>query len=76
MEKQQVTKNELKPKQWFMDRIGKTVIRQSHPSRRYTGPITVFIIDELQAQYMFDVQNDLYNESGICLNYRDYEEKQ
>lgn len=68
-------KKELKPKQWFIDRIGKTVIRNTilDVLKGELDSVRVFISDELQAQYMFDMQNDLFHESGMNLDYRDEE---
>ena len=65
-------KNELKPKQWFIDRIGKIVLRNPtlEVLKGKVDSVRVFISDELQAQYMFDVQNDL-SADGVYLNYRD-----
>lgn len=65
----------LKTKQWFIDRIGKIVIRDAIKGdcKAYleSGASAVFIKDELQAQYLFDVQNDFFIDNNINLNYRD-----
>lgn len=66
---------ELKPKQWFLDRVGKTVIRDVSLSdtalSAQQGYTEVEIKDKFHAEYMFDMQNDLYFDDGIILNYRD-----
>lgn len=69
--------SELKPKQWFVDRIGKAVYRDTFGWEKNTGlPYTLVMIhDELQAQYMFDMQNDLFHDNGINLNYRKTKQK-
>lgn len=67
--------SELKPKQWFIDRIGKTVTRYFNTGVKKLDEICerkgIPIKDESQAQYMFDIQQEFYHESGITLNYRD-----
>lgn len=66
----------MQNKQWFLDRVGKTVYRDclfpDAVGRQYTE---TRIKDELQAIYMFDVQNDLMADNKIDLNYRDTKEK-
>lgn len=65
----------MKTKQWFLDRVGKEVLRDLHAGETKIntsgGFKTVFIADELQAQYMFDLQQELYHDSNVNLNYRD-----
>lgn len=65
----------MKTKQWFLDRVGKEVLRDLHvwetKINTSGGFKTVFIVDELQAQYMFDLQQELYHDSNVNLNYRD-----
>ena len=64
-----------KDKQWFLDRIGKRVFRDTHTDNselakavKETG---VVIKDELHADYMFSIQQEFYLDCGIDLNYRD-----
>ena len=65
----------MKTKQWFLDRNGKEVLRDLHVGETKINTSedskTVFIADKLQAQYMFDLQQELYHDSNINLNYRD-----
>lgn len=65
----------MKTKQWFLDRVGKEVLRDLHIGETKINTLegfkTVFIADKLQAQYMFDLQLELYHDSNINLNYRD-----
>lgn len=67
--------SKLKTLEWFMERIGKNVYRDLSASDSVysmgQGFACVYINDETVARYMFDVQNDIFHESGINLNYRD-----
>lgn len=68
----------LKDLQWFLDRVGKRVFRDNVIDSEYdkkTSELGIIISNELQAQYMFDIQQDFYHESGINLNYRDEDKK-
>lgn len=63
-----------KNKQWFLDRIGKTIYRDPNncschicKDRNING---VTITDRLHALYLYDIQYD-YEAEGLTLNYRD-----
>jgi len=64
----------MKTKQWFIDRIGKKIYRNSNGCDcevcKNIGVHGVIVSNELHAIYLFDIQN-AYNEEGINLNYRD-----
>lgn len=64
----------MKTKQWFIDRIGKTVFRDPSPfyseNEQEAFEHGIEISNMEQAIYMFDIQSDFAAE-GVYLNYRD-----
>lgn len=64
----------MKPKQWFLDRIGKRIYRDEETCKcsscqEFTKEGIIILNDE-HAYYLYLVQNDYANEN-IFLNYRD-----
>ncbi len=71
------TKTEMSPlksKQWFLDRIGKTIYRNpnncSCETCKNIGVHGLTITNRLHALYLYDIQCE-YEVEGITLNYRD-----
>lgn len=68
----------LRDKQWFLDRVGKTVYRDYQPTdsifAKKLGYKPTTIHDADHAQYMFDIQSDMYADGGVIFNYRDTKE--
>lgn len=66
--------NKLRDKQWFIDRIGKVVYRDSIGCNcdvcSFILKKGLKILGEEQCQYLWEIQNDLA-QKGLYLNYRD-----
>lgn len=64
---------QLHDKQWFLDRVNKTIIRDDNKCCRtceHIGKNGLKIRDKNHAEYIYEMQNDFAN-GGHYLNYRD-----
>lgn len=64
----------MKPLTWFHERVGKKIrrdlMKHDNMFARKLGYKPVVIRDLDHAQYLFDIQNDLWADNGLDLNYR------
>lgn len=65
----------MKSEQWFLDRIGKKVFRDSNEcpcdTCKYIGVHGFTIVDRNHALYLYEIQCEYEAEDGTNLNYRD-----